>query len=241
MGLSASPFSFQDQLAFYGAYHINRVNVAIHMVCVPLIWITWLAMVLYFDPSLTGLAYKLPLSMAEPLLNVCHSLKDAVPTWIYPHMNAASSIAAAYLIYYFILDVMSALLITPLWVSYYLIAWYVAQQSETSIMPVFGVFMFSWVAQFYGHGIHEGRAPALLDNLLGAVVLAPLFVFIETLFMVAIGQSYSVGSRMKRLDCLSSSVPHTQLSQRHSNDTHECFSAFVSKTFFFSSYSIFCL
>lgn len=184
MGLSASPFSFQDQLAFYGAYHINRVNVAIHMVCVPLIWITWLAMVLYFDPSLTGLAYKLPLSMAEPLLNVCHSLKDAVPTWIYPHMNVASSIAAAYLIYYFILDVMSALLITPLWVSYYLVAWYVAQQSETSIMPVFGVFMFSWVAQFYGHGIHEGRAPALLDNLLGAVVLAPLFVFIETLFMV---------------------------------------------------------
>ena len=30
--------------------------------------------------------------------------------------------------------------------------------------------------------MHEGRAPALLDNLLGAVVLAPLFVFVEVLF-----------------------------------------------------------
>ena len=27
-----------------------------------------------------------------------------------------------------------------------------------------------WVAQFYGHGVHERRAPALLDNLLGGKV-----------------------------------------------------------------------
>ena len=44
------------------------------------------------------------------------------------------------------------------------------------------MFVLSWLLQFYGHGVHEGRAPALLDNLLGAVVLAPLFVFIEVLF-----------------------------------------------------------
>ena len=25
----------------------------------------------------------------------------------------------------------------------------------------------SWIAQFYGHGVHEKRAPALLDNLIG--------------------------------------------------------------------------
>jgi len=29
------------------------------------------------------------------------------------------------------------------------------------------VHVFCWLAQFYGHGVHEGRAPALLDNLLG--------------------------------------------------------------------------
>jgi len=27
--------------------------------------------------------------------------------------------------------------------------------------------VFSWIAQFIGHGVAEGRAPALLDNLIG--------------------------------------------------------------------------
>ncbi|KAJ1569849.1 hypothetical protein HK096_000285, partial [Nowakowskiella sp. JEL0078] len=40
----------------------------------------------------------------------------------------------------------------------------------------------SWIMQFIGHGVYEGRAPALLDNLVGALVLAPLFVWIEILF-----------------------------------------------------------
>ena len=46
-----------------------------------------------------------------------------------------------------------------------------------------GVHVFSWVAQFVGHGIFEGRAPALLDNLVQALFLAPFFVWLEVLFM----------------------------------------------------------
>ncbi|KAL1704369.1 hypothetical protein EV121DRAFT_280438 [Schizophyllum commune] len=42
----------------------------------------------------------------------------------------------------------------------------------------------SWLFQFAGHGLAEGRAPALLDNLLGAIVLAPFFVHIEELFVL---------------------------------------------------------
>jgi uncharacterized membrane protein YGL010W len=45
-----------------------------------------------------------------------------------------------------------------------------------------GVHIFSWLAQFVGHGIFEGRAPALLDNLVQAIFLAPLFVWLEILF-----------------------------------------------------------
>lgn len=40
----------------------------------------------------------------------------------------------------------------------------------------------SWIAQFLGHFVAEKRAPALLDNLIGAVVLAPFFVHLELLF-----------------------------------------------------------
>ena len=40
----------------------------------------------------------------------------------------------------------------------------------------------SWIAQFVGHGRFEGRAPALLDNLVQAIFLAPFFVWFEILF-----------------------------------------------------------
>ena len=39
-----------------------------------------------------------------------------------------------------------------------------------------------WILQFIGHGAFEGRAPALLDNLVQAIFLAPLFVWLEMLF-----------------------------------------------------------
>jgi 2-hydroxy fatty acid dioxygenase len=42
--------------------------------------------------------------------------------------------------------------------------------------------VFAWIAQFIGHGVFEGRAPALMDNLFQAIFLAPLFVWLECLF-----------------------------------------------------------
>lgn len=45
-----------------------------------------------------------------------------------------------------------------------------------------GVFVISWISQFVGHGVFEGRAPALLDNLVQALLLAPFFVWMEILF-----------------------------------------------------------
>jgi len=48
--------------------------------------------------------------------------------------------------------------------------------------PALALHAASWVAQFVGHGAFEGRAPALLDNLFDALVMAPLFVFVEVTF-----------------------------------------------------------
>ena len=45
-----------------------------------------------------------------------------------------------------------------------------------------GIHVFSWIAQFVGHAVYEGRAPALLDNLVQAIFLAPFFVWMEILF-----------------------------------------------------------
>jgi uncharacterized membrane protein YGL010W len=45
------------------------------------------------------------------------------------------------------------------------------------------VHIASWVAQFLGHGLAEGRAPALLDNLIGGMSVTFVFdvpFFIQT-------------------------------------------------------------
>ena len=60
-----------------------------------------------------------------------------------------------------------------------------------------GAHIFSWVAQFVGHGKFEGRAPALLDNLFQAFFLAPLFVWLETLF--AMGYRPELRTRVDKM------------------------------------------
>ncbi|KAL2935313.1 putative endoplasmic reticulum membrane protein C16E8.02 [Bienertia sinuspersici] len=41
--------------------------------------------------------------------------------------------------------------------------------------------LICWTAQFIGHGVFEKRAPALLDNLVQAFLMAPFFVLLEAL------------------------------------------------------------
>ncbi|CAK9138130.1 unnamed protein product [Ilex paraguariensis] len=41
--------------------------------------------------------------------------------------------------------------------------------------------LLCWTGQFIGHGVFEKRAPALLDNLVQAFLMAPFFVLLEAL------------------------------------------------------------
>ena len=59
-----------------------------------------------------------------------------------------------------------------------------------------GVHIVSWLVQFVGHGVFEGRAPALLDNLIQAIFLAPFFVWLEILF--AFGYRPELKSRLDK-------------------------------------------
>lgn len=47
-----------------------------------------------------------------------------------------------------------------------------------------GIHAVGWICQFIGHGVFEGRKPALLDNLLQSVHAAVFFVWLEFLFML---------------------------------------------------------
>ncbi|KAG2257115.1 hypothetical protein Bca52824_076409 [Brassica carinata] len=44
--------------------------------------------------------------------------------------------------------------------------------------------LLCWTGQFLGHGLFEKRAPALLDNLAQAFLMAPFFVLLEILQLV---------------------------------------------------------
>ena len=100
----------------------------------------------------------------------------------YAQLNWAAVFMGLYWLYYSILDVTAALLLAPIWYALWYGATFLAQTHPEATKIAIGIEAFGWISQFYGHGVHEGRAPALLDNLLGAVVLAPFFVFLEVIF-----------------------------------------------------------
>lgn len=62
------------------------------------------------------------------------------------------------------------------------------EDSTTTNQVSIAIHIAAWLLQFVGHGKFEGRAPALLDNLFQAIFLAPLFVWLELLFMVGYRQ-----------------------------------------------------
>jgi uncharacterized membrane protein YGL010W len=53
----------------------------------------------------------------------------------------------------------------------------------------------AWLAQFYGHAKHEGRAPALLDAPVEAFTRAPFFAFIGTIFPLGFQGAVPGGGR----------------------------------------------
>lgn len=66
-----------------------------------------------------------------------------------------------------------------------------ALKTKQAVVTASVLFVLGWVAQFIGHGYFERRAPALFENIKGillphlchaALLLAPLFVFMEILF-----------------------------------------------------------
>ncbi|KAK7060263.1 hypothetical protein VNI00_001028 [Paramarasmius palmivorus] len=175
--MAASIFDVNTQLTFYGAYHSNRINVIIHIICVPLI--LWSAQVMLCDAPTPEFLPKIHYDFNEYLAF---------------DLNIPAIFSAAYIAYYFMLEPFAALLYVPqLTISLLTATALSARPDHITIgAAVHGV---SWIAQFIGHGFAEKRAPALLDNLLGAVVLAPFFVHLEILF--ALGYRPEMHKRIK--------------------------------------------
>lgn len=165
-------FQFEKQVAFYKSYHSEKVNVAIHFACIwPILW----SYLVFFGQSEAWLP---------------------TPSW-FPascSLNLAFYIACVYSLIYIVMDsegrILGVLAALQVMVFYYIAQEFAAGNLGVSTAEALYytryIHVFSWVAQFWGHGVHEGRAPALFTNLAQSFVMAPLFVFVEFWWMFGV-------------------------------------------------------
>ncbi|KAL1936064.1 hypothetical protein VTP01DRAFT_198 [Rhizomucor pusillus] len=158
-------FDLKKQLVTYGAHHNNKINVAIHMVFVPVIF--WTALVF---GARTG-----PLIDPKVLPSSFCWLKSVGP-------NLSAFVVGAYSIYYTILDPVASALYAPILYGMCYTATKFERTSSNAIAIAIGAHVAAWIFQFIGHGVAEKRSPKLVDNLVQALVSAPYFVWFEILF-----------------------------------------------------------
>lgn len=151
----------KSHLVFYRKYHFNNKNVAIHLVCIPVILLS----------------------------AICFTIGNVI-VLKYPYLTVGVVFSWIYGLYYVLLDwqlgVPAFLFLT---IFAYTQKIYYLELGPTSLLlaPQYKklaivAHIVCWLAQFYGHAFYEKRAPALFDNLLQAVVLAPFFVVYEIAF-----------------------------------------------------------
>jgi uncharacterized membrane protein YGL010W len=144
--------SIEQQMATYAAYHQDARNKATHFIGVPLIVLSLFIPLAWLRFDAGGVA-----------------------------LSAAMLLAAAVLVYYFILDVPLALAMLVVFV---VLAWLgesIAMLGAATGWTWFAVlFVGGWILQLVGHA-YEGRRPALTDNLF-QIFVAPIFLAAEVFF-----------------------------------------------------------
>ncbi|KAK4263475.1 hypothetical protein QN277_028875 [Acacia crassicarpa] len=160
-------FDLEKHFAFYGAYHSNPINIAIHTLFVWPIFFSAL-LILYFVPPFFDI----------PDFEFSLFGHDFVLAW-----NLGFVVALVYAVFYASLDPkagsLAALLCIICWVASSFVACLLGFSLAWKVVLV--VQLVCWTGQFIGHGVFEKRAPALLDNLVQALIMAPFFVLLEVL------------------------------------------------------------
>jgi uncharacterized membrane protein YGL010W len=148
---------FIEQMAMYSAYHRDGRNKATHFVGVPAIAV----------------------SLLIPMAMVRFAQLDGYA------LTLATLFAVGVMIYWIVLDppfgvVTAAIFVPGVW-----FADWAAQQSALTAWTLFAIlFVGGWIIQLVGHAF-EGRKPALVDNLLQALI-APVFLVGEIAFALGL-------------------------------------------------------
>ncbi|ODO12029.1 hypothetical protein I350_00813 [Cryptococcus amylolentus CBS 6273] len=194
-----SHLDVEEELSFYFSYHANRINQAIHFFCIP--QILWCVGISSMDPPMDPLRENFLANISPSrtwLIVAAHVTLPGAKVYLFAdyfafQLNLALAFITSYNAYYILLDPIGGVTYLPISIIMYISATFLAT-SPPSTLPFTDpaapsaiplallVHAGAWVAQFIGHGVFERRAPALFDNLVQALVLAPFFVHLEALF-----------------------------------------------------------
>jgi 2-hydroxy fatty acid dioxygenase len=146
-----------ENLAFYASYHSEVRNQMIHFICIWPIFFT-AQIFLFYAPT---------------------------PAFLGP-WNWCAIISLLYGLFYFFVELPGiAGPISAFFVLFGYVNNKLLYESDPNIWKVaLIIHVIGWIAQIAAHQFFEKRAPAFLDNLLQALVMAPLFVVIEILFIL---------------------------------------------------------
>ncbi|WVZ19083.1 hypothetical protein V8G54_006405 [Vigna mungo] len=197
----------EKHFAFYGAYHSNPINVAIHILFVwPILFTAQI--ILYFTPSLLSLGFLPPVLVLNwgffatvfyALFYMALDTKAGSFTafltffcWVASSFVAnnlgyslAWKVVFEFTLYFADHECMSDVFLLIDMLKCYVSDMPVLAFSQLlqlgSLPVVLAAQLFCWTGQFIGHGVFEKRAPALLDNLTQAFLMAPYFVVLEIL------------------------------------------------------------
>lgn len=146
----------EKQLLSYASYHHNPHNILIHLFGVPGIMFTGFL-----------------------LATNTRSLLD-LP---YIPLNLGGIGSFVFAVFYILMEPVAGLLFAPLIAAMMVVVNHLtATYGATAIWWGWCGFLASWTVQFIGHGVFEKRAPAVLDNPIQPILLAPFFVWFEILF-----------------------------------------------------------
>ncbi|KAL5077886.1 hypothetical protein RYX36_016870 [Vicia faba] len=155
----------EKHFAFYGSYHSNPINIVVHIFFVWPILFTAL-LFFYFTP---------------PIFSPPQTLLNFIPPVLV--FNFGFFFAVFYALFYVALDFKAgsfvALLTLLCWASSSFFANSIGFDLASKV--VLATQLFCWTAQITSHFVFEKRAPALLDNLAQAFLMAPFFVVLEIL------------------------------------------------------------
>jgi len=182
------------QMSFYGAYHSTFGNQIIHVIFVPIILITAFAMLSHI---------KLLMYPVKLVWFANH----------YFHMNTPLCLIyiLMYPATYIYIDFFCGLTWLPMGAFVWIAAMFLVDTLKCSMSTLLLIHSISWAFQFLGHGIIEKRKPALFDNLYQSIVLAPFFVWFESV-LFPLGYGHSIG--LKRIISRNAKALQLKLDQK---------------------------